>query len=293
MYKIAAIDLDGTMLNKYGAVTDETKSAIKQTIEKGTDVIIASGRPIDSIKTIAEEINSKKYFIAGNGAIIYDIQKEKIIYEKYIPRQKIIEIAKICEENNISYNIYTEKNIITQDLKYNVLYYYKENLKKDANKITSIIKVDSILEYVKNEPNIKCLKITVCDENQTIFKSIVRRLRAIENIDVMDVSHMSRKVFKQGTEDIEIGYFYTEISSTQVNKWQAIKYLLPILQIKPEEVIGIGDNINDKEMIENAGLGVCMGQSTPVIKEISDEITDSNTEEGVANVLEKIFLQSN
>ena len=43
MYKIAAIDLDGTMLNKYGAVTDETKSAIKQTIEKGTDVIIASG----------------------------------------------------------------------------------------------------------------------------------------------------------------------------------------------------------------------------------------------------------
>ena len=293
MYKLVTVDLDGTLLNSYGEVTENTKEKIKKTQEKGVEIMIASGRPIDSIKTIAEEINSKKYFIAGNGAIIYDIQKEKIIYEKYIPRQKIIEIAKICEENNISYNIYTEKNIITQDLKYNVLYYYKENLKKDANKITSIIKVDSILEYVKNEPKIKCLKITVCDENQTIFKSIVRRLRAIENIDVMDVSHMSRKVFKQGTEDIEIGYFYTEISSTQVNKWQAIKYLLPILQIKPEEVIGIGDNINDKEMIENAGLGVCMGQSTPVIKEISDEITDSNTEEGVANVLEKIFLQSN
>ena len=293
MYKLVTVDLDGTLLNSYGEVTENTKEKIKKTQEKGVEIMIASGRPIDSIKTIAEEINSKKYFIAGNGAIIYDIQKEKIIYEKYIPRQKIIEIAKICEENNISYNIYTEKNIITQDLKYNVLYYYKENLKKDANKITSIIKVDSILEYVKNEPNIKCIKITVCDENQTIFKSIVRRLRAIENIDVMDVSHMSRKVFKQGTEDIEIGYFYTEISSTQVNKWQAIKYLLPILQIKPEEVIGIGDNINDKEMIENAGLGVCMGQSTPVIKEISDEITDSNTEEGVANVLEKIFLQSN
>ena len=293
MYKLVTVDLDGTLLNSYGEVTENTKEKIKKTQEKGVEIMIASGRPIDSIKTIAEEINSKKYFIAGNGAIIYDIQKEKIIYEKYIPRQKIIEIAKICEENNISYNIYTEKNIITQDLKYNVLYYYKENLKKDANKITSIIKVDRILEYVKNEPNIKCLKITVCDENQTIFKSIVRRLRAIENIDVMDVSHMSRKVFKQGTEDIEIGYFYTEISSTQVNKWQAIKYLLPILQIKPEEVIGIGDNINDKEMIENAGLGVCMGQSTPVIKEISDEITDSNTEEGVANVLEKIFLQSN
>ena len=274
MYKLVEIDLDGTLLNSYGEVSEYTKKIINDVQQKGVEIMIASGRPIDSIKTIAEEINSTKYFIAGNGAIIYDIQKDEVIYEKYIPKLKVIEIAKICQQNNISFNIYTEDKIITQDLKYNVLYYYKENLKKDANKITTIMKVDNILEYVKNDENLKCLKITVCDENQTIFKSIIRRLRAVENIDVMDVSHMSRKVFKQGTEDVNIEYFYTEISSTQVNKWQAIKYLLPILQVNPEEVIAIGDNINDKEMIEYAGLGVCMGQSTPVIKEISDMITD-------------------
>lgn len=290
MYKLVTVDLDGTLLNSYGDVTEYTKQVINKVQNKGVEIMIASGRPIDSIKTIAEEINSTKYFIAGNGAIIYDIKNDKIIYEKYIPRSKVLEIAKVCEENNISYNIYTEESIITQDLKYNVLYYYKENLKKDANKITTIIKVDNILEYVKKEENLKCLKITVCDENQTIFRSIIRRLRAIENIDVMDVSHMSRKVFKHGTEDITIEYFYTEISSTQVNKWQAIKYLLPILEISPEEVIGIGDNINDKQMIENAGLGVCMGQSTPVIKEISDKITDSNIDDGVGKVLDEIFL---
>ena len=290
MYKLVTVDLDGTLLNSYGDVTEYTKQVINKVQDKGVEIMIASGRPIDSIKTIAEEINSTKYFIAGNGAIIYDIKNDKIIYEKYIPRSKVLEIAKVCEENNISYNIYTEESIITQDLKYNVLYYYKENLKKDANKITTIIKVDNILEYVKKEENLKCLKITVCDENQTIFRSIIRRLRAIENIDVMDVSHMSRKVFKHGTEDITIEYFYTEISSTQVNKWQAIKYLLPILEISPEEVIGIGDNINDKQMIENAGLGVCMGQSTPVIKEISDRITDSNIDDGVGKVLYEIFL---
>lgn len=290
MYKLVTVDLDGTLLNRYGDVTEYTKQVINKVQNKGVEIMIASGRPIDSIKTIAEEINSTKYFIAGNGAIIYDIKNDKIIYEKYIPRSKVLEIAKVCEENNISYNIYTEESIITQDLKYNVLYYYKENLKKDANKITTIIKADNILEYVKKEENLKCLKITVCDENQTIFRSIIRRLRAIENIDVMDVSHMSRKVFKHGTEDITIEYFYTEISSTQVNKWQAIKYLLPILEISPEEVIGIGDNINDKQMIENAGLGVCMGQSTPVIKEISDKITDSNIDDGVGKVLDEIFL---
>ena len=74
MYKLIAVDLDGTMLNKYGTVTEETKKTIKQTIEQGTDVIIASGRPIDSIKEIAKEIESNNYFIAGNGALIYDIK---------------------------------------------------------------------------------------------------------------------------------------------------------------------------------------------------------------------------
>ena len=76
MYKLIAVDLDGTMLNKYGTVTEETKKTIKQTIEQGTDVIIASGRPIDSIKEIAKEIESNNYFIAGNGALIYDIKKD-------------------------------------------------------------------------------------------------------------------------------------------------------------------------------------------------------------------------
>ena len=84
MYKLVAIDLDGTMLNSYGIVTENTKNVIKKVIEQGTEVIIASGRPIDSIKTIAKEIGSNNYFIAGNGALIYDIKNEKTIYEKYL-----------------------------------------------------------------------------------------------------------------------------------------------------------------------------------------------------------------
>ena len=239
MYKIAAVDLDGTMLNKYGAVTDETKSAIKQTIEKGTDVIIASGRPIDSIKTIAEEIGSNNYFIAGNGSLIYDIKNDQIMYEKFLNKQKVLEIAGICEENSISYNIYTEETIIAKQLKHNVLYYYKENLKKEEKNKTNITIVEDIIEYIKNSDNEKYLKITICDETKSIFNSVIRKLKTISDIDILDVSHMSRKVIKQGTEDVNIEYFYTEISLKEVDKWTAIEYLMNELNIKKEEVIAI------------------------------------------------------
>ena len=124
MYKIVFIDLDGTMLNEYGVVTQKTKDAIQKAQENGIKVMIASGRPIDSIKSIAKEIGCEKTFISGNGAIIYDMEKEEIIYENTLKKQKVLDIIKICEENSIYYNIYTEKEIIAKSLQCNVLYYH-------------------------------------------------------------------------------------------------------------------------------------------------------------------------
>lgn len=287
MYKLVAVDLDGTMLNSYGIVTENTKKIIKKTIEKGTDVIIASGRPIDSIQTIAKEIGSNNYFIAGNGALIYDIKNDKVIYEKYMSKQKVLEIIKLCEENSIAYNVYTEKTILATNLKYNVLYYHKENLKKEEDKKTSINIVKDMYDYIQNSEGEKFLKISVCDDSKSIFNSILRKLKNIEGIEVLEVSHMSRKMIKQGTEDIPIEYYYTEISLKEVDKWNAIEYLIEKLSIQKEEVIAIGDNVNDKKMIENAGLGVVMEGSTPVVTNIADYITTSNNEEGVAKALEK------
>ena len=291
MYKIVAVDLDGTLLNSYGIVTENTKNKIKEVMDKGTEVIIASGRPIDSIKTIANEIGSKKYFIAGNGAVVYDIQNDEIIYEKYMSKQKVLEIIELCEENSITYNVYTDKTILAKALKYNVLYYHKENLKKEENKKTNISIVENMYEYVKNMKDEKFLKITICDENKAIFNSIIKRLRKIEGVEVLDVLHMSRKTIKQGTEDITIEYYYTEISSSNVDKWNAIEFLIDKMNVKKEEVITIGDNINDKKMIENAGVGIVMAGSTPKVTEVADYITLGNNEDGVAQALEKYCIK--
>ena len=290
MYKLVAIDLDGTMLDSFGQVTENTKKVIQKTIEKEIDVIIASGRPIDSIKTIAKEIGSNKYFIAGNGALIYDIQNDEVLYEKYMKKEKVLEIIKICEENSIAYNVYTDKTILATSLKYNVLYYHKENLKKQEDKRTHINIVENMYEYIQKMQEEKFLKITICDDSKTVFKSIIRKLEKINDIEILDVSHMSRKVIEQGTESIPIEYYYTEISSKDVDKWFAIEFLMDKLHIKKEEVITIGDNINDKKMIENVGMGIAMKGSTPEMIKVAKEITDTNDNDGVAKALEKYVL---
>lgn len=290
MYKLVAIDLDGTLLNSYGVVTENTKKIIKEVVNKDVYVVLASGRPIDSIRTIANEIGANKYFIAGNGALIYDMQNEVPIYEKYLSREKVLEIAKICEENSISYNIYTENTIITKFLKYNVLYYHKENLKKEEKNRTNITLVNDVQSYIENMSDSKFLKITICDENKSVFQSILKKIKRVNNIDILDVSHMSRKLIKHGTEEILIEYFYTEISLKDVDKWEAIKFLIDKLNINKNEVIAIGDNINDKQMIQEAGMGIAMKGSSPKVIEIADYITDGNNEEGVARALNKFIM---
>lgn len=293
MYKLIAIDLDGTLLNSYGVITENTKKIIKKVEEQGVNIILASGRPIDSIRAIANEIESKKYFIAGNGAIVYDIEKDEIIYENCLKKQKVLEIIKICEENSIGYSIYTEKEILTTALKYNVLYYHKENLKKPEDKKTKISIIQNMEEYIKNDNTSRYLKITVCDEDKIVFDSIIRKLRNLKDVEVLDVSHMARKTIKQGTEEIAVEYYYTEISRKNVDKWNAIEFLAKKLEIESKDIMAIGDNINDKQMIENAGLGVAMGQSTPVITNVANEVTSGNNEEGVAKILQKYYKNIN
>ena len=293
MYKLVAVDLDGTLLNSYGEISDYSKKIIKKLIDSGIYVIIASGRPIDSIKTISNEIGCDKYFIGGNGAVIYDLKKNEIIYENYMSKQKVLEIIKKCEENSINYNIYTDKVILAKSLKYNVLYYYKENLKKEEHKKTHINIIENMYEYVKNMKDEKLLKITICDESKFIFNSIMKKIKNIIGVEVLEVSHISRKLIKQGTEEIPIEYYYTEISSSNVDKWDAIQYLMGKLNIKQEEVIAIGDNINDKKMIENAGLGIAMNGSTQEIIRVSNDIAQSNNKDGVAKILQKYYKNIN
>ena len=287
MYQLIAIDLDGTLLNSYGVVTDRTKQTIKKCIDKGIEIVLASGRPNDSIEAIAKEIGAEHYFIAGNGALIYDIKKQKVIYEKYMSKEKVLEIIKLCEQNSISYNVYTDKTILATALKYNVLYYHKENLKKEESKKTHINIVDDMYTYVKQMQEEKFLKITICDTNSNVFNAIIRKMKQIKGIDILEVSNMSRKIIKQGTEDVPIEYYYTEISLQEVDKYNALQFLQKKLNIKNEETIAIGDNMNDKKMIQKAGMGIAMKQSCPAIIEVADYVTEGNNEDGVAKALEK------
>lgn len=273
-----------------GQIPNENKETIKKTIAKGTEVVLTSGRGPASVKNLAEEVGANHYAICGNGSVIYDFNQKKTIYENYLDKKKVLQLIKICDENSIYYCLYTEDSIITKSLNYNTLYYHHENNRKPDSKKTKITIIKDIYKYVLEREKEDYSKLMICDSNNIIFKSITNKLKQVKNIDVLDVAHMSRKMIKNGTEEYALEYYYTEITSQNVDKWSAIEYLISKIGIKPEEVMTLGDNVNDKTMLKNAGLGIAMANSVPYIQKIAKEVTLSNNEAGVAKAIKKHIL---
>lgn len=280
MYKLIAIDLDGTLLNSYGEISQGNREAIEYALKNNVEVVLASGRDPKTMEKISLNLGINNYLIAGNGASIYDIKQEKNIYEKFIKQEKALKIIQICKDNSIFLNLYTDKGIITESLNFNVKVFNSENTHKALEKQTNIEVVNDLYQYTKDN-KLNILKIIICDESKTIFNNIIQKLKMIGGVEVLDVEHMSRKKIRIGTEEIDVEYFYTEISSKNVDKWNAIEFLTEKLQIKKEEVICIGDNINDKKMVENAGIGIAMGNSALAVNNIGDFITEDNNSDGV------------
>ena len=291
MYKLVAIDLDGTLLNSYGNISLKNKSVIEAVKRKGTKVIIASGRNKTSALSFSKDINSSEYVICNNGATLYDIKNNKNIYNQYIDKKKALDIIKICDENSIFYSIYTEDFVIANTMNYNVLFFESENGKTLEEQRTNIKIIKDVYNYIKENENVNVLKMNICDNNKIIFDRIISKLKNIKEVNVLDVEHMTKKIIKTGTEEVTIEYYYTEITSEGVNKWNAISRLIDILNISKEEVITIGDNANDIMMIKEAGMGVIMGNAAPYLKDSANFETKTNNEDGVAEALEKLILE--
>lgn len=292
MYKLVAIDIDGTLLNDYGEITQRTKEVLLRAQEMGVVVVLASGRITSSTLLYAKNIGLNKYVVAGNGSVIHDIAEDKDIYTDCIGDRSVENVIRICKENSISFNVYTLEDILTEKIEYNVLFYNSQNRELPDVKKNKIVLCSNLEDEIKRKIHNNVSKITICDKDKSIFNSIIRKLREIKTIQVLDVSHASHKIISVGSEKVNVKYYYTEVSKPNVDKWNSIKHIANILNIKDEEIIAIGDNANDILMAQNAGLGAIMSNAADVYKQKADYIAPSNNDDGVADVLEKFIFNN-
>ncbi len=266
MYKLIAVDMDGTLLREDRSISKETVKAIKYAREKGVRVILASGRPIDGIRPYLEKldlIESGEYVLSYNGAIVQNIVTGEIVAGYTMKGKDYKRIYEESKRLSVNIHAFTKEGCITPKLTR-----YTE-LEGEINKIP--VKVVPMKD-IGDEDTV--IKVMMVDDEKELDRAI---------------KVLPKELYDKYTI-VRSAPFFLEFLHKRSNKGEGIKVLTELLGIKPEEVICIGDAGNDFHMIEYAGLGVAMGNGSEEIKAVADYITKSNEENGVAHVINK-FIQ--
>lgn len=269
MYKLIALDMDGTLLRKDKTISNRTKTAIKKAKENGIKVVLASGRPIEGIERYLEEldlITEDDYVLSYNGSMVQNTRTKEVISSDILSGEDLHILYGVSKDIGVNIHAFSRTHgLITPKTST-----YTE-LEGNINGIR-IKEID--FDEVKKDDDI--VKIMMIDEPEILSKGI----------------ELIPNEFYQKYTIVKSAPYFLEFLNIKSNKGSGMEALANYLGIEKEEIICVGDAGNDKHMVEFAGLGIAMGNATEDIKEIAQYITKSNEEDGVAEVIEKFMLNN-
>lgn len=264
--KLIAIDLDGTLLNDQKEIMPLTYKALKEAMEKGVYIVLASGRPIKGMIPLINKLglNQKEnYVINFNGASINKTSDFSSIFNCSLTIEEMLEIEKFAKNNNIHSHVFVNGDCYIEEAgKYS-------DVEANINHIT-LKKID-YNSFSKNDI-----------VNKYMFADEPEKLKSIYNLIPNYFFNKYTIVFSSP--------FFLEFLNKETNKGKALKALCEYLKIDRNEVMAIGDEENDLSMLEYAGYKIAMENANKKLKEIATYITSSNNEDGVGKVVEKLVL---
>jgi len=263
-YKLMAVDIDGTLLNDNGELTENTKNAIRKWVEKGRIFTIASGRPIQGVEKLNKALNLDVPFITYNGAMVVMGKSKQVLYEQKLSPVDSIDIIRLGKKYNTTIMIWNDNKLFVTELNERAKNY------KMISGVEPVVVND--LERAVENGTTKILWYDEVEKIQQYQEEIGEYLSNNVNF------HTSRP-------------YFLEFVDKNASKAIAMEKLGRYFGIKQSEMIAVGDGYNDLSMIEYAGLGVAMANSPDEVKQKADYITLSNEEDGVAHVIHKFLSE--
>ncbi|GHO87391.1 Cof-type HAD-IIB family hydrolase [Dictyobacter formicarum] len=262
MYRLLAIDLDGTLLNPHHSITPRTLDVLLRAMASGMHVVIATGRVPYSVHSVLGALTLNAPMITSNGATIIDTRTNTIISQQLVPEQYILSVFDAARRLDLQFCYYTHDYLYAEQVLYTGQNWYLAD-----------VPVRSVPDIAAVYPQ-PCIKIGAYGEAETLRE---KRLKL-------------ERLFAGQLYVTQTAARWLEFLHPEVSKANALQHIARLLDVQPSEIIAFGDNHNDLEMLRFAGLGVAMGNAHEEVKAVADYVTLTNYEDGVADALEKFAL---
>ncbi|MEE0520618.1 MAG: Cof-type HAD-IIB family hydrolase [Bacteroidaceae bacterium] len=265
--KLVAIDLDGTLVRSDQTVSARTVRTLIRLQQTGVKVAIASGRPTYGTMPVAETLHLKDhggYVMSYNGGELYECATDRQLFASLMEESVKPIICSCAKEHGLPVMTYIGSEVVTED---------GEN---------EYIRYSSMRNRMKTRVVDDFLSAASCPITKCIIVGNPERLVAVEK-------EMREKLGGKA-DAYRSEPFFLEIVPQGIDKAKGLEKLLNIIKVKREECMAFGDGYNDMSMIEYAGTGVAMGNAQEEVKRIATMVTSSNNEDGVAEVIERMFF---
>jgi hypothetical protein len=265
-YKLLVVDIDGTLLNSRGVISTEDTEAIARAREQGVRVAVSTGRAAMAASWVLDHLQLDGYHIFFDGALVFNPVRNREAYAESISGELAQEAVEFGRQSKLHIDLYSSTRYF---------------IEKDT------WAVDIRRQFFRLEPTVADFA-EVCRKERVIKATVITRTLA-ERARALEFQNQFRGklFFSWTTTPAYPEVDFINILSPKVSKGRALEELCARLNISLDEVVAIGDGVNDVSLLKRVGLAVAMGNCVDELKSVAHTVTHDVDHSGVAEAIKR------
>ena len=265
-YKLIAVDIDDTLLNKQKEITPATKAALIQAQQNGVTVAVASGRLPYGVRPFAEELEVFRYggyYMGFNGGAIMN-SRDELIGKCYLDAKYIEPVYEFLRPTNVTTMVH-KGDMIYADSKVN--------------------------DYTHIESDVIGLPLNVVDDLPSFIDWDIHKFLICGDPD--ELKALEQQLLTALGDEVDIylsAPWFLEVMPKSVNKGEGLRMICEDAGVDMKDAVAFGDSFNDVYMLQAAGTGIAMGNAEEAVKAAADRVTDDCDHDGVAKGLKELGI---
>lgn len=275
--QLIALDMDGTLYNSQGEISEQDMKALKKAVKDGVAVAVATGRayselPVDLLCELGV-----RYAITGNGSGVYRLPDKECVFADCLETEVLLQILEELKKLDVYYDVYIDGLVYCP--------------KSVCHNIRKMDMPEALYEHIeRTRIFVEDLGAFVKEHGKKVEKATINFALLPDGTYLDRENTASLLARYPQVQYLCGGYHNLEFTRAGVTKGSGLRFLAEKTGISTENVMACGDSENDLSMLEEAGIGVAMGNAGEEIKKAADFVTCSNDENGVAYAVEQLVL---
>ncbi|WP_211231467.1 Cof-type HAD-IIB family hydrolase [Paenibacillus harenae] len=255
-YDLIALDVDGTLLTDDHVLTDAIRESVRETANRGAQIVLCTGRGPSGAIPILEELGLSGTVITHNGAATINADDRTVVHQYDMVQEHLLRFIEYCRKQDIRFNLNTAFELMVE-------------------KLTP--EEEAMYAHFQEKPLLR-------DLSGDLPGSLVK-MSVFGSKEQMDLVQAEWAEWRQCLKSIRSGDYFIDLHHPEANKGMALQQLAEIRRIDRSRILAIGNYYNDITMLQFAGTGIAMGNSPEGVKQAADAVSLTNNEDGVAAAL--------